>query len=328
MRIVLLGEERAELLTRHTQNLEAYDMFLKGLYFVHKRTADDLRKAIDSLEQAIELDPDYALANAILAESYGLLPFYTYISTENVFTKAKSAAMKALHLDEDLAEAHSALGFIKMYYEWDWAGAEKELKRAIQINPSYVTAHHWYAEYLAFMGRHEEALEEVHLALEIDPLSLLENYEKAFILHYARQYDKSIEQCLKTLELDQNYKLTYLTLTRSYLQKGMHEEALKAIQLKGSDLYLEYAYALAGQREESIRKIEEMKEQWKRENMHALPLAKVYAALSEEDLALDWLEKSLERREPNIVKLNVNPIFDGLRSNPRFKAILKKINLE
>ncbi|MDH5364596.1 MAG: protein kinase, partial [Dehalococcoidia bacterium] len=158
LRIKLLGEEKAELEMRHTQNPEAYNLFLKGLYYWNKRTADDIRKAIDCYEQAIKLDSNYALAYAALADSYGLLPFYTSVLPKEAFTKAKLAVIKALDINETLAEAHSALGFIKMYYDWDWEAAETELKRAVQSKASYVTAHHWYAEYLSWMGRHEEAI--------------------------------------------------------------------------------------------------------------------------------------------------------------------------
>ena len=328
LKIKLLGEEKAELVTRHTQNLEAYNLFLKGRYFWNKRTPDDIRKAIDYYKQAIKLDSNYALAYAALSDAYGLLPFYTSILPKEAFTKAKSAVMKALDIDETLAEAHSALGFIKMYYDWDWEAAETELKRAVQTKPSYVTAHHWYAEYLSWVGRHEEAIAEISRAHELDPLSLLINYIKAYVFFYARQYERAIEQCQKTLELDPNFPMPYATLGRAYLAKGMYEEAIAAFQKWGDMPCLGYAYALAGKRDQSLGILEEMKEQWKRGDIRALPVARVYAALGEEVQALEWLEKSLERREPQMVLLNVDPHFDGLRSNPRFKALLKEMNLE
>ncbi|MDH5744360.1 MAG: tetratricopeptide repeat protein, partial [Candidatus Aminicenantes bacterium] len=328
LRIKLLGEEKAELEMRHTQNPEAYNLFLKGLYYWNKRTADDIRKAIDCYEQAIKLDSNYALAYAALADSYGLLPFYTSVLPKEAFTKAKLAVIKALDINETLAEAHSALGFIKMYYDWDWEAAETELKRAVQSKASYVTAHHWYAEYLSWMGRHEEAIEEIRRAHELDPLSLLINYIKAYVFFYARQYERAIEQCQKTLELDPNFHMPYAMLGRAYLAKGMYEEAIVAFQKSGDKTSLGYAYALASKRAESLGILEEMKERWKRGDIRALPIARVYVSLGEEDLALEWLEKSLERREPRMVLLKVDPHFDSLRSNPRFKALLKKMNLE
>jgi len=328
LKIKLLGEEKAELVTRHTQNPEAYNLFLKGRYFWNKRTADDIRKAIDYFEQAIKLDTNYALAYARLADSYGLLPFYTSILPKEAFSKAKVAVMKALDIDETLAEAHSALGFIRMYDDWDWEAAETELKRAVQIKPSYVTAHHWYAEYLSWVGRHEEAIAEIRRAHELDPLSLLINYMKAYIFFYARQYERAIEQCQKTLDLDPNFALPHSILGRTYLEKGMYEEAIVAFQKGRKRWHLGYAYALAGKRDEALGILEEMKERWKRGDIRAHPIAMVYAGLGEEDLVLEWLEKSLGEREPQMVYLNVDPKFDSLRSNPRFKALLKKMNLE
>jgi tetratricopeptide (TPR) repeat protein len=313
---------------RHTQNPEAYNLFLKGLFFWNKRTEDDIRKSIDYYEQAIQSDPNYALAYARLADSYGLLPFYTSVLPEEAFEKARSAAKKGLDIDETLAEAHSALGFIKMYYDYDWETAETELKRAVQTKPGYVTAHHWYSEYLSWMGRHEEAIAEISRAHEIDHLSLLINYMKGYILFYARQYEKAIEQSQKTLELDQNFLLPYDTIGNSYVQKGMYEEAIVAFQKEGDIDRLAYTYALAGKREKALALLEEMKDRWERGDILAHPIANVYVGLGEEDLAVEWLEKSFERREPRVVLLKVDPRFDPLRSHPRFKALLKKMNLD
>jgi serine/threonine protein kinase len=328
LKIKLLGEEKAELVMQSTQNPEAYNLFLKGLYFWSKRTADDIRKSIDCYEQAIKLDSNYALAYAALADSYGLLPFYAYVLPKEAFTKAKVAVMKALDIDETLAEAHSARGFIRMYYDWDWEAAETDLKRAIQSKTGYVTAHHWYAEYLSWMGRHEAAIEEIRRAHDLDPLSPLINYMKAYVLYYARQYERAIEQCQTTLELDSNFHMPYYTLGRVYLTKGMYEEATVAFQKSGDKTYLGLAYAFAGKRDEAQAILEEMKELWKRGDMHAVAIARVYVGLGDKDRALEWLEKSFERREPRLVLLKVDPRWDSLRSNPRFKALLKKMNLE
>ncbi|MBW2644793.1 MAG: protein kinase [Deltaproteobacteria bacterium] len=328
LRITLLGEEKAEFVTRHTRNSEAYNFFLRGIYFWEKRTPSDIRKAIDYFGQAIKLDPDYALAYARLADSYSLLPFYTSVLPEEAFVKAKSAVKRALDINDTLAEAHSALGFIKMYSDWDWEAAETELKRAVQSKTDYVTAHHWYAEYLSWTGRHEEAIAEISRAYEIDPLSLLINYIKAYILFYARHYERAIEQCRKTLELDSDFHLPYRTLGRVYLEKGMYEEAITAYQKSGNRHGLGIAYAQAGQKDKALEILGEMKEEWKRGAVRALPMARIYIGLGDSDQALDWLEKSLERREPRMVLLKVDPRFDSLRSNPRFKALLKKMNLE
>ena len=314
----------------NSEDNEAYQFYLKGLYFWNKRTALDVKKAIDYFEKAIKLDTNYALAYARLADSYGILPFYTPTLPKEAFSKAKVAVMIALNIDETLAEAHSALGFIKTYYDWDWEAAETELKRAVQIKPSYVTAHHWYAEYLSAMGRHEEAIAEIRRAHELDPLSLIINCMKAWVFLFARQYERAIEQCQKTLELGPNFALAHSLLGWAYLEKGMYEESILAYQKRRGDLGVRniYAYALPGKRDESLGIIEEMKELWRRGDIAAYPIARVYAGLGEEDLVLEWLEKSLGRREPFMVRLNVDPSFDSLRSNPRFKALLKKMNLE
>jgi serine/threonine protein kinase/tetratricopeptide (TPR) repeat protein len=330
LKIKLLGEKEAYIVKSYTEDNEAYQLYLKGLYFWNKRTAEDVRKAIDYFEKAIKLDSNYALAYARLADSYGILPFYTSTLPKEAFSKANVAVMKALDIDETLAEAHSALGFIKMYYDWDWEGAETELKRAIQIKPSYVTAHHWYAEYLSAMDRHEEAIAEIRRAHELDPLSLIINCMKAWVFLFARQYERAIEQCQKTLELDPNFALAHSLLGWAYLEKRMYKEAILAYQKTRGELGVRniYAYALPGKRDESLGIIEEMKELWRRGDNVAYPIARVYAGLGKEDLVLEWLEKSLGRREPFMVRLNVDPSFDSLRSNPRFKALLKKMNLE
>jgi tetratricopeptide (TPR) repeat protein len=328
LKIKLLGEEKTEFVTRQTQNLEAYNFYLKGLHFWKKRTADDIRKAIENLNQAVEMDPNYALAYAALADSYGLLTSYTYVSPSEALIRAKTAVMKALAIDENLAEAHSSMGYLKSKFEWDWKTAETELKRAIQLNPKYVTAHHWYAEYLTYMGRHKEALEEIQLALELDPLSLLLNHIKGYVLYYARQYNEAIEQFQKTLELDSNFIISHGLLGYAYLRKGMYDEAIANFKKRGDKKKLGYAYALVGRTDEAKVILEEMKEQWKRGEMYEWPIAMIYTALGEEEIALDWLEIAYEKSDPNMRLLKISADIDSLRSNPRFKAILKKMNLE
>ena len=334
LKLKLLKEESENIVKRHTENLEAYNLYLQGIYFWNKRTEEYVKKAIDYFEKATEADSNYALAYARLSDSYGLLPFYTPLMPKEAFSKAKVAAVKALDIDGTLPEAHSALGFIRMWYDWDWEAAESELKRAVQSKPSYVTAHHWYAEFLSAMGRHVEAIAEIERALEIDPLSLIINTIKAYTFYFARQYDRAIEQSQETLELDPNFALAHNILGSSYLQKEMYEEAIaeykKVMGFRGGELRarLGHAYALAGKRDESLRILKEMKEQWKQGGIRAHPIAAIYIGLGEEDQALEWLEKSYGERDPEMVRLNVDPRFDSLCLNPRFKAILKKMNLE
>jgi serine/threonine protein kinase/Flp pilus assembly protein TadD len=327
LKIKLLGEEEAELVTRHTQNPEAYNLYLRGRFFWNKRTVEDIEKAIEFYEQAIKLDSNYALAYSALADSYGLLPFYTSIPPREAFAKARSAVMKALDIDETLAEAHSALGFIKMYNDWDWEAAETELKLAIQSNPSFVTAHHWYAEYLSHMARHEEAIAEINRALELDPLSVLINHMKAYVFYYAHQYERAIQQSQKTLELDPNFAITYDIIGCAYLEMEMYDEAMSAFEKgRNNKEYRGFGYGRAGKREEALGIIKELKEQWKLGDIRAHSIARIYAGLGEEELAIEWLQKCLEIREPRLFQLKVDPRFDNLRSNPGFKTLLNKMN--
>jgi serine/threonine protein kinase len=329
LKIKLLGGEEAELVTRHTQNPEAYNLYLRGRFFWNKRTVEDIEKAIEFYEQATKLDSNYALAYSALSDSYALLPFYTSVPPTEAFTKARLAVMKALDIDDTLAEAHSALGLIKMYYDWDWEVAETELKLAVQSNPSHVTAHHWYAEYLTNMGRHEEAIAEISRALELDPLSVLINHMNAYVFYYARQYERAIQQAQKTLELDPNFDITHGTMGCAYLEMGMYEEAMSAFEKgRNNKDYRGFGFGRAGKRDEALGILEELKEQWKQGNIRAHSIAMIYAGMGEEELAIEWLEKCYEIREPRLVQLKVDPKFDNLRSDPRFKALLKKMNLE
>ena len=215
-----------------------------------------------------------------------------------------------------------------MYYDWDWEAAEAEFKRAVQTKPNYVTAHHWYAEYLTWMGRHEEAIAEITRAHELDPLSPLINYIKAYLLFYARQYESSLEQCRQTLELDPNFTMAYHGIGKFYIQKGKYDEAILELQKSKAMTYLGLAYGLAGKRKEALGIAKEMEEQWRQGNGRAFSIIRVYVGLGEQDLALDWLEKSFEIREPRMAEIKVDPVFDSLRSHPRFKALLKKMKLE
>jgi len=329
LQVSILGGEKEGLVKRYTENSDAYNLFLNGIYFWNKRTLADIRKAIAYFEQAVEADPDYALAYARLSDSYGLLPFYSATLPKDAFDKARSAVFKALEIDYTLPEAHSALGFIKFYYDWDWEEAEKEFKWAVQAKPSYVTAHHWYAEYLTCMGRHEEAIEEVDRALEYDPLSLVLNQIKAVRFYYARRYDDTIVQCQKALELDPNFLMGHWVLGMSYLEKGLNKEAIALYrQSLESPTRLGYVYAKTGNREAALEILEEMKELWMQEDLNASSMAFLYSGLGEVDMALEWLEKAFERRETRMTFLKVHPMYDSLRQHPRFHLLLKKMNLD
>ncbi len=336
LKIKLLGEEKAGLVKRYTQNLEAYDLYLKGRYFWNKRTEESLMKGIEYFEQAIEEDPNYALAYAGLADSYNILGFYSALPPKEAYQKAKAAALKALELDDALSEAHTSLAYDREYHDWNWLASEKKFQRAIELNPSYAIAHHWYAEYLAAMGRMDEAIAEKKRALELDPLSLIVNASLGWIFYLARQYDQAIEQLRKTLELDPNFAVAHWLLGQIYEQKEMFKEAIvefqEAITYSGGNstilASLGHAYAVAGKRDNAMKVLGKLKELSKRKYVSSYDIAEIYIGIGEKDRAFEWLKNAYEEGARALVFLKVEPRLDSLRSDPRFTALLKKMNLE
>jgi eukaryotic-like serine/threonine-protein kinase len=336
LRIRLTGEDRKRLTKRHTEITEAYHLYLKGRYYWNKRTQEDIKKGIEYFNQAIEKDPSYALAHSGLADSYYLLASTAYgaFPSKEAFPRAKQAALKALQIDETLAEAHSSLAGV-LTNEWDWVAAEKEYKRSIQLNPAYATAHHFYAFYLAALGRLERALAEIKHAYKLDPLSLIINRDLGLIFYYARQPDRAIEQYQKTLELDPNFTLAHQALGRAYLVKGMHQEALAEIQeaarLSGESVVmsaaLAHAYAATGQAAAARKILADLTERSKQSFVSPSSIAVIYAGLGDTENALRWLEQAFEERSVGLLTLKVHPIFDGLRPDPRFQDLLRRIGL-
>jgi serine/threonine protein kinase/tetratricopeptide (TPR) repeat protein len=336
LRIRLTGEDRKWLAKRHTEITEAYHLYLKGRYYWNKRTEEDIKKGIEYFNQAIEKDPSYALAHTGLADSYYLLASTAYgaFPSKEAFPRAKEAALKALQIDETLAEAHSSLAGV-LTNEWDWLGAEKEYKRSIQLNPAYATAHHFYAFYLAALGRLEKALAEIKHAYKLDPLSLIINRDLGLIFYYARQPDRAIEQYQKTLELDPNFLLAHQALGRAYLVKGMHQEALAEIQeaahLSGESAVmsaaLAHAYAATGQTAAARKILADLLERSKQSFVSPSSIAVIYAGLGDTENALRWLEQAFEERSVGLLTLKVHPIFDGLHPDARFQDLLRRIGL-
>jgi eukaryotic-like serine/threonine-protein kinase len=332
IQIKVTPQEQARLAGAPAVNPEAYRLYLQGRYQSFKRTVPAFEKSILLFQQALEKDPNNALAYAGLAESYGLLPFYGGASPKEAFPKAKAAALKALEHDSSIAEAHAALGFVLFYGDWDWAAAEREFTHAIELNPSYVMAHHWYAEYLSAMGRHDQAIAEIKLAQELDPLSPLLLAIAGEVCTYARRYDEAIEQSRKALELDSNFALAHENLALGYLGKRMYEdfaaEYEKAERAYGNPggLRLARADALSGKRGEALKILGRVKEQSSQPGFDFSGVASVYLALGEQQKALDWLEKAYEERDPYAPFWNVNPRLDPLRSEPRFQDILRRMN--
>jgi len=335
IKIVVTPEEQARLAVAGPVIPEAYRLYLKGRYYWNKRTREDLEKALEYFERAIEKDPNYALAHTGLADTYALLPGYTPVPPLEIYSKAKEAAQKALEIDDTLAEAHTSLANIKKYYG-DWKGLEKGYKKAIELSPSYASAHHWYAYDLMLMGRFEESIAEINLAQELDPYSLIINANVGFILYNARRYDQAIELYRDRLEMDPSFWILHLYLGRSYVQKGKYEEAIaefqEAINLSGVLLEnkgaLGYGYAVSGRREEAMKVVSELEQLSKREYVSPFHIALIYVGLDQKDQAFEWLYKAIENPDIFLIQLKVDPQLDSLRSDPRFKELLRKMNLE
>ncbi len=311
---------------------EAHEAYLKGLYFWNQRTEEGLNKGLDYFQKTVELDPNYPQGYAGLADSYAVLGYRGYLPPQEAYPKAKAAAVKALELDEGLADAHTSLAAVTEMYDHDWAGAEKEFQRAIELNPGYANAHHWYALHLDEMGRMEESIAELRQALELDPLSMIINVNLAAVLYHARRYDQAIEQIHRALEIDPNFPLAHKGLGMVYEQKGMYREAIAEYEKSVSpsegnsfqpSAVLGRAYALAGRRNDALKIVEQLKTLSKREYVDPDGIADVYMALGDKDRALAWLEKKNFHR----YGLRADPRFDALRADPRFQALLRRAGL-
>lgn len=334
LRVQLVGEQR-RLFNPHTENLEAYNLYLQGRYHWNQRTEKGLQRSVEYFEQAIARDRRFTLAYAGLADSHALLASYGVLPPREVMPKAKAAATRALEIDDTLGEAHASLGFVRSFYDWDWAGAEQEYRRAMQLNPGYATAHHWYSGYLRAVGRLPEALAAIRRAQELDPLSPAIGRDLGRVLLSLRRPDQAIEQYRKTLELDPNFPSGYLHLGMAYEQKSMYEEAVAAGQ-KARDLPggnplilagLGHSYALWGKKDKARELLGELKELSRQRYVPAFDMALVHIGLDDKDRAFEWLEKACQERDGWLVWLKADPLFDSLRSDPRFAALLKKLGL-
>ena len=335
LRLKLTGAEN-RLIKRHTSNPEAYQLYLKGRYFWNKRNEEEVRKGIDYLQQAIDADPLYALAYAGLADCYIVLAApLNVLPPKDAFSKSKAAATKALEIDETLAEAHASLGVVKQRFEWDIEGAAKEFRRAIELNPTYATAHQWYAINFELQGQPDAAIAETQRALELDPLSIIINARLGHCYYHARRYDEAINQYKKTLELDPNFAIAHSRLGWAYLQKGMPREAveelLRAKALTGTPpetlASVKQAFARSGM-QGYWKKILELEQQNATARyVSAYEIAVLYARLNENEQALKWLDKAYEERSSALVYLKVDPSFEGLRNSPHYIDLLRRINL-
>jgi serine/threonine protein kinase/Tfp pilus assembly protein PilF len=336
LRLRPTGEEQKRLAKRYTESPEAHQLYMKGRFLWNRRTGETLQRAAEYFQQAIEKDPSYALAWAGLADCYAVYGFYDVLPPKEANPKAKEAAIRALALDDTLAEAHATLAFVKTCYEWDWPGAEREFKRAIGLNPNYATAHQWYSNLLDGTGRLDEAIAEAKRAQEADPLSLVVNSAAGQTFYFARRYEQAIEQLRNALEMDPTFYLAHLLLAMVYEQVGRYEEAItesqKALSLPGgapSALgVLGHAYALAGKRVEAQKVLAELKNLSKRHYVAPFEIALIYAGLGNKALGLEWLEMAYEDHSDRLRWIKVWPQFDSLRGEPRFQDLLRRMHLE
>jgi TolB-like protein/DNA-binding winged helix-turn-helix (wHTH) protein/Tfp pilus assembly protein PilF len=335
IRIEVTPREQAALKSGKAIDPEAYEAYLKGRYFWNKRTADGLKKAVDYFNQAIAKDPNYAAAYSGLADTYALLGDWQYavMTPKEAMPRANAAAKKALEVDDSLGEAHASLAFCLDSFDWDFEAADREFRRAIELNPGYATAHHWYSWHLALLGRNSEAIAEMTKAENLDPLSLIINHDLAELFLIAHFSDESTEQSRKTIEMDPGFALAHNQLALVYLERHMIVEAIaeleKAIQLSGGSptciANLARAYAASGRRAEAVGLLNDLKKRSAPGNAYASEIAMIYAALGDKDQAMGWLEKAYEQRfNPSVL---LRPGFDPLCSDPRFQDLVHRIGL-
>ena len=337
LRLKLSSAEQSRLGNLHTANAEAYELYLKGRFYWNKRTGEALKQSVDYFNQAIEKDPNYALAYVGLADAYIVIPFFSVGSPQDTYPKAKAAARRALEIDDSLAEAHTALAAVLLDYDWNLPASNSEFERAIELNPNYANAHHWYArENLTIMGQYDRAVAEMRRAQELDPLSLIinANYGKAYF--NARRYDEAIQQLRKTIDIDQSFFVAHHYLGSAYAMKGDYSAAMaeyqKAHQLNEYDPHtialIGRLYAVTGQRAEALKVLEQLKSIATQRYVADYSLALIYAGLGEKDQAFALLEKSYRDHTVDMLTLYYDPLIDNLRSDPRFADLLRRVGLK
>lgn len=335
LREKLTGEQRAQVTKKYTHDAGAYQLYLKGVYFLNKRSEDGFQKAIESFQAAIDKDPNYALAYAGLADCYTLLPAWALSAPSDAHPRARTAAEKALTLDPTIAEAHAALAHTQHNYEWDWSGAERSYRRAIELNPNYATAHHWYGNLLSDLGRTDESLSEKKRALQLDPLSLVINADYGNMMYMARQYDAAEKQLRATLELDPQFVLAHEFLAFNYQAQKKYPQAIAELnqalklapQAPETLAELGHAQALAGNTKEAEAYLNKVLALSAGRYVVAFDIAMLYSGLNRKAEALDWLEKAMEERSYQVTSLNVDPRVDSLRGEPRFQALVERLGL-
>jgi TolB-like protein/Tfp pilus assembly protein PilF len=335
IRVNLSAQEQERLASTRPIDPEAYRFYLKGRYYWNKRSLEGFQKAIEYFQQATAKDPAYALAYVGLADTYTYFSFFDVVPPREAMPNAKAAAARALEIDDSLGEAHVSLGYVSYMYDWDWPAAGKHFEQALTLNPAYSTAHTFYPFYLSSLGRSEEALAVAKGSLDLDPASPAVNHSLAVQFYFARQFDQAIEQAHKTLELDPNFAISYELLGEVYVSRGMYREGLSELEeysslSRGRAMSLAllgYAHARLGERSQALRMLEQLEAASKERYTPAFSFAVVYAGLGEKDQAFAWLEKAYGERTSRLGYLKVEPLWDPLRSDPRFADLVRRIGL-
>jgi TolB-like protein/Flp pilus assembly protein TadD len=334
LRLQLTGEERERLRKRYTDNTAAYHLYLKGRYYVGKRTPDWIKKGIEHFQQAIDLDPNYALAYSGLAEAYGFLASSTGGQRpRDAYPMAKAAALKALELDDTLGEAHCSLGFFRLLFDWDCDAAEAEFRRAIELSPNFANAHDGYGFYLKATGQHEAAIESCKRAQELEPLSLFLSLSLGWAYYFARRYDEALAQSRKVLEMDPNFGFAYWHRGMVCIQQGRYDDAIsafrKAVNLSGGITtfisYLGHSYARAGKHREARQMLAQLESLSKRQYVSSYFIAMIHLGLGDLDRTFEWLEKAYEERSGFLAFVRVEPMLDRVREAPRFIELSERV---
>lgn len=332
----LTGSAAARLATSSTEDANAYNLYLNGRFEWHKRTEQGLRNAVEYFGQAVARAPEYARAHVGLADAYAVLGFYDYLPPREAFPRAQEAARRAVQLDATLAEPHATLGYVALYYEWDWELAEREFTRTIELDPGYSTGHQWYANFLTAMGRFDEAVREMRAAQQVDPLSLIANAGLGWVLYYAGDYERAIDQCSRTLELNPNFELAHLWRGLAREELGRTDEEMQDLQRaeqlsSGSAISkaaLARAHALSGDRDRALGMLRELEQRGGAGYVPSFEIAKIYEALGDRASALLWLRRAYEQRSHSMVFLAVDPQLEALGDDPEFQRLVRDVGLD
>jgi tetratricopeptide (TPR) repeat protein len=332
----LLKEERSKLVRRYTGNEKAYNLYLEGRYYWNRRHEGGLQKALERFQQAVEEDPSCAPGYVGIADCFDVSALLGFMDPRVAYAKSKEAVAKALDIDEDLAEAHASLGWIKTFHDWDWAAAESEFLRALELNPNYATVHYFYALYLGVMGRYEKCAAETYRALELDPIDLVFNSIHAVMLYWGRRYDAAIEQFQKALDMDPNFYIANLYLGLALSAKRMWREALEPFERAlavspGSPFamgFIGYALAASGRKKEALEMLDRLEELSRERFVGAFDKAVIHLGLEADDRMFDYLERAFDEKESWLAMLNTLPLWDGVRSDPRFVALMRRVGFQ